>query len=384
MAVLTSLHLGEHGTYMGAGFDYEYTFKDGKHSIKVRVEGVTSDDALVIDVDEKFAQKLIELIDEYSLRKWDGYQKSDNNVLDGSGFGFYATFDDGTRISASGYECYPRGYAEAAGALGGLFLPLYEAIRPNKRKVMTKYFEEVILKDNARLEKKMEVSYPYISKGGNMFSLGKCECTGGAAMYPVYSDENEPPYMLVVYLKDTDDKWVLSCEVYHICDDGKVELWGDAEIDPCFFSSDKIYGHIFTRQHGGLLMLGVFTQRGYSASGRDSKFFIDLYDIDDHLKPLANEMVEGPTRDKAWWTPDKIANFTEVAEKYGFVQSMQHWEEMPNDPVFAGGMKDSANHRFDFSVTNNHNGDFYNTLLGTPEGECVGDYRVKGNLYTHQ
>ena len=52
--------------------------------------------------------------------------------------------------------------------------------------------------------------------------------------------------------------------------------------------------------------------------------------------------------------------------------------------MFAGGMKDCANHRFDFSVTNNHNGDFYNTLIGTPEGECVGDYRVKGNLYTHQ
>lgn len=381
MAVLTSLHLGENGTYMGAGFDYEYSFKDGRHSITVRVDGVIEEDALTIDVDEAFAQKLMSVIDEYSLRKWDGYSKSDKNVLDGSGFGFSAQFDDGTRVYASGYECYPKGYADAKGAFDGLFLPLYEAIRPNKKKVMTKYFEEVILKDNDRLEKQ-EISYPYLSSGGNMFKLGKCECRGGAAMYPVYTNENEPPYMLVLYLKDIEDKWVLSCEMYHISDSGEVTLWGEAEIDPCFFSSDKIYGHVFTRLYGDQLQLGVFTQRGYTASGRDSKFYIDLYDINDHLNPLANEMVEGPPYDKAWWTKDKIANFIEVAEKYGFRESMAYWEKMPNDPVFAGGMRDSANRRFSFSVTNNHNRDFYNTLLATAEGQPVGEYRVKGNLYT--
>ena len=383
MAALTGLHLGENGTYMGAGFDYDYEFADGRHSITVRLDGVLEEDALTIQVDEGFAENLQAIIDEYSLRKWDGFSKSDSNVLDGSSFGFSARFDDGTRISASGYERYPKGYADVREALGGLFVPLYEAIRPNKRKVMTQYFEQVILKDNARLEKQ-EVGYPYISKGGNMFTLGKCKCSGGAAMYPVYSHENEPPYMLVVYLRDTDDKWILSCEVYHISDSGEVTLWGEAEIDPCFFSSDKIYGHIFTRLYGDQLQLGVFTQRGYTASGRYSKYFIDLYDISEHLKPLANEMVEGPPYDKQWWTKDKIANFIEVAEKYGFRESMAYWEEMPNDPVFAGGMKDCANRRFSFSVTNNHNRDFYNTLIGTPEGECVGDYRVKGNLYTHQ
>lgn len=380
MAALTSLHLGEHGTYMGAGFDYDYRFADGKHSITVRLDGVVEEDALTIDVDEEFAQKLMAVIDEYNLRKWDGYSKSDKNVLDGSGFGFSARFDDGASIYASGYECYPKGYAEVSGALGGLFVPLYEAIRPNKKKVMTKYFEEVILKDNGRLEKQ-EISYPYISKGGNIFTLGKCECAGGAAWFPVYTHENEPPYMLVLYLKDVEDKWVLSCEMYHVSDSGEVTLWGGAEIDPCFFSSDKIYGHIFTHWNGEQLQLGAFTQRGYSASGKDSKFYIDLYDINDHLTPLANEMVEGPTRNKEWWTRDKIANFIEVAEKYGFRESMAHWEKMPNDPVFAAGLKDNTNHRFSFSVSNNHNRDFYNTLIATPEGQPVGEYRVTGKLY---
>lgn len=381
MAKLTQLHLGENGTYMGAGFDYDYKFADGKHSVTVRLDGVLEEDALTLGVDETFAQQLLSVVDEYDLKKWDGFSKSDKNVLDGSGFGFSAEFDDGKKIFASGYMKYPKNYAEVRGALDELFIPPYEQVRPNKKKVMTKYFEEVILKDNVRLEKQ-EISFRYISKGGNMFTLGKCECTGGAAMYPVYTNENEPPYMLVVYLKDIEDKWVLSCEVYHISDKGDVTLWGEAEIDPCFFSSDKIYGHIFTHWHSEQLQLGVFTQRGYSASGKNSKFYIDLYDINDHLKPLANEMVEGPPYNKEWWTKDKIANFIEVAEKFGFAQSMQHWEQMPNDPVFASGLKDNTHHRFSFSVTNNHDSKFYNALINTPEGQPVGEYCVKGKLYT--
>lgn len=382
MPQLTYLHLGEHGTYMGAGFDYEYEFKDSKHTLSIRVDGVAEDDALKLETNEEFVQKLESVIGEYSLKKWDGYSKSDDNVLDGNGFGFSARFDDDTSIYASGYMMYPKNYAQVRGALGGLFLPLYEQVRPDKKKVMTNYFEQVILKDNTRLEKQ-EVSYPYIAKGGNMFSLGRCECTGGAAWCPVYTHENDPPYMLVTYLKEREQQWVLSCEMYRVSDSGEVTPWGEAEIDPSFFSSDKIYGHIFTHWHGEQLQLGVFTQRGYSASGKDSKYFIDLYDINDHLKPLANEMVEGPAYNKEWWTKDKIANFIEVAQKYGFTQSMQHWEEMPNDPVFASGLQDNTNHRFDFLLTNNHDSKFYNTLINTPEGQPVGEYRVKGKLHIH-
>lgn len=380
MAALTHLHLDEHGTYMNSGFDYVYSCDGGKASITVRIDGVSEEDALTLAVDDDFSRRIEAIIEQYKLLKWDGFHKSDKDVLDGSGFGFSAKFEDGIHISAGGYERYPKNYADAKGALDELFLTKYEQVRPNRKKVMTAYFEQVILKDNTRLEKQ-EISYPYISKGGNMFSLGKCECKGGAAWFPVYTHENEPPYMLVIYLKDTDDKWVLSCEMYHISEKGEVTLWGEAEIDPCFFSSDKIYGHIFTHWNGEQLQLGAFTQRGYTAAGKDSKFYIDLYDINDHLKPLANEMVEGPTRNKEWWTKDKIANFIEVAEKFGFRQSMQHWEQMPNDPVFASGLKDNTNHRFSFSVTNNHNRDFYNTLINTPEGQPVAEYRVTGKLY---
>ena len=142
-----------------------------------------------------------------------------------------------------------------------------------------------------------------------------------------------------------------------------------------------LLGNVFTHLYKDQLQLGCFTQKGFSASGRDTIYYIDLYDNGNKLEPLANEKVEGPSMNKEWWTPDKVANFTEVAEKFGFLQSRQHWEKVPNDPVFASGMNDSCNHRFDFLLTNNHGKGFYNALLATQKGDAVEGFRVHGKLY---
>ncbi|MBR4555065.1 MAG: hypothetical protein IKO27_05670 [Ruminococcus sp.] len=384
MPRITSFHFGTSGTYMGSGFDYDYDCDtaDGRGVISIRIEGVREEDALKLDADEGFAEELERIIAEYGLRKWDGFSKSDQNVLDGSSFGFSVRYDDKSSISAHGYMRYPKNYAEVNSAFDGLFLPLYEAVRPDKRKVMARYFDEVILKDRPAMERQ-EVRYPYISDGGNMYCLGVCECTGGAAMYTVYDCDDEPSYMLVVALDRKDNRWELSCEMYRITGKGEVLPWGSTLIDGSFFSSERLYGHIFTREYNGQLQLGCFIQKGFSASGRDTKYYIDLYDIGEKLKPLASEKIEGPANNKEWWTPDKLARFNETADKYGFVQSKQHWTEMPNDPVFAGGMRDNANKRFNFLLTNNHDSRFYNTLLETPKGERVGEYLVKGTLYVH-
>lgn len=380
MPAIKRFWFGNHGSYMGSGFDYRYELKDGKGNISIRIEGVRDEDALLLTDDGSAAERLAAIIEELKLRKWDGFNGCDSDVLDGDSFSLSVCFDDGKSISAHGYMKYPKGYAEASGRFDELFIPLYEAVRPNRRKVMNKYFEEVILGDMPRLEKQ-EVSYPYLSDGGNMYRLGKCRCSGGAAMYTVYDLDDEPGYMLVVTLKDRGDRWELACEMYRITEKGEVLPWGSAVIDDHFFSSERLYGHIFTRRYKDTLMLGCFTQKSFSASGRDSLFYIDLYDIDNKLEPLANEKVTGPRNKKEWWTPDKLANFIEVADRFGFTQSKAHWDKVPDDPVFAGGMNDNANRRFNFLLTNNHDGKFYNTLLETPKGEPVAEYRVKGTLY---
>ncbi len=379
MPKIKSFHLGENGTYMGSGFDYEYSSEEGRDGISIRIDGVQDEDALKLDADEAFVSSLEHIIEDHRIRKWDGFHGSDKNVLDGSSFTLSIRYDDGSSISAGGYMKYPKGYREALSAFDELFIPLYEAVRPDRRKVMTRYFEEVILQKHSRLERQ-EVCYPYVSDGGNMYLLGVCECSGGASMCPVYYD-NEPEYMLVITLEKDGNSWELGCETYKITEKGEVIPWGSAIIDNSFFSSERLYGHIFTRRYKDQLQLGCFTQKGFSASGRDTLYYIDLYDIVNQLSPLANEKVQGPPNDREWWTPDKIADFIEVADKFGFSESKRYWEKTPCDPVFAGGMKDSANHCFDFILTNNHDSKFYNTLINTPKGERVGEYRVKGNLY---
>ena len=130
---------------------------------------------------------------------------------------------------------------------------------------MNKYFEEVILRDRPRLERQ-EVSCPYVSDGGNMYKLGVCQCTGGAAMYPVYDRAGEPSWLLSVTLDQNGDCWELGCEVFSITEKGEVIPLGSALLDGDFFSSERLYGHIFTRWYEDRLLLGCFTQKGYSAS----------------------------------------------------------------------------------------------------------------------
>ena len=151
-------------------------------------------------------------------------------------------------------------------------------------------------------------------------------------------------------------------------------------IDTNFFNSERLFGHIFTRSYSGGLMLGCFLQKGFSANGRDTIFSIDLYDIVNKLEPLAHEKIEGPTRNREWWTPDKLAGFVEVADKFGFAQSKEYWLSKPYDPVFASGSSDGANHLCDFLITNNYDSKFLDTLLETPEGERIGDYHMEGTL----
>lgn len=372
--------MSETGSYSDSGFDYRYSFQDGKRSITVRIDGVKEADALTLEVDEEFEAALEAVLEKFSVRKWDGFSKSNKNVLDGTSFRFSVRFDDKHRIFAHGYMRFPSDYNEVKAEMEELFLTKYEEIRPDRKKVMDKYFKEVILKDCIVLEKQ-EAIYRYISAGGNRFRRGRCDCTGGAVMYPVYSVFGEPEYMLVIYLTEYMDKWLLSCEIYKIDEKGKVEPWGKAEVDSDFFCSDRLYGHVFTRQHNGELQLGVFTQKGYSASDKDTEYSIDLYDIDNKLKPLANKKIEGPRDDKQWWTRDKIADFIEIADTFGFWESKQHWEQMPSDPVFASGIKDQSNHRLDYIATNNLDGSFCKTLTVTPEGQPVGDYHVSVKLY---
>lgn len=74
-----------------------------------------------LPADDEFLQKLSELNADYDLRKWDGFNKSNSHVSDGTGFDLEVRFDDGTGISASGSNSFPEGYGDASRAIDDLF-----------------------------------------------------------------------------------------------------------------------------------------------------------------------------------------------------------------------------------------------------------------------
>jgi len=65
---------------------------------------------------EELYKRVLELANTYKIKNWDGFSESDNEVLDGSSFNFYATLD-GENIYAHGSNAFPEGFNEFRDAL---------------------------------------------------------------------------------------------------------------------------------------------------------------------------------------------------------------------------------------------------------------------------
>ena len=61
-------------------------------------------------IDTDFADSLMQIFDEYDLSQWDGFDKSNQYVLDGEGFWLEIRLTDGTTVSARGENAFPRNY----------------------------------------------------------------------------------------------------------------------------------------------------------------------------------------------------------------------------------------------------------------------------------
>ncbi len=64
-------------------------------------------------IDEEVVDALMQVIDEYDVASWDGFNKSVDHVLDGEGFWLEVTLMDGTSILARGDNAFPDNYFPA-------------------------------------------------------------------------------------------------------------------------------------------------------------------------------------------------------------------------------------------------------------------------------
>ncbi len=91
---------------------YSITKTDDGYEAYVKQMDVPDDESPRFPVDQETVDILVELLNKHKVSGWDGFNKSDKNVLDGNGFelNIHMTEDD-DGISAHGYMKYPDGYS---------------------------------------------------------------------------------------------------------------------------------------------------------------------------------------------------------------------------------------------------------------------------------
>lgn len=92
--------------------------------------------------DNTFFGKLEEIYKTNRLERWNGFNKYNRHILDGSGFSLEIVFSDGKRMSAHGSNSFPAGYRDFRDSLDALFKPEIEKLHEReKQKIIDRGIE---------------------------------------------------------------------------------------------------------------------------------------------------------------------------------------------------------------------------------------------------
>lgn len=103
-----------------SGVRYELNCK-GDCTLLYKAHGVPFDNPIEYKVDKSTVLELEKLLNKYEVFKWNGFNKTDNNVLDGDSFSFSVVMGNDDIISASGYMKWPIHYWEVKKGLDTIF-----------------------------------------------------------------------------------------------------------------------------------------------------------------------------------------------------------------------------------------------------------------------
>ncbi len=128
---IKSFYLGYGGglSLRDSDVDYELNFEDNKYIAKVKPSGVADENKLVVEVSKDVVEKLSEILKKYKVNKWDGFNKSQQNVMDGSSFSLSIDLASDEEIYATGYMVWPKNYREVRNELDSLFMNIYNKER---------------------------------------------------------------------------------------------------------------------------------------------------------------------------------------------------------------------------------------------------------------
>lgn len=69
------------------------------------------------EIDKSNLKRLAKIINANNINKWNGFNESNDDILDGNHFYLKVEYDDGKTIEASGYMKYPKNYDKGDKAL---------------------------------------------------------------------------------------------------------------------------------------------------------------------------------------------------------------------------------------------------------------------------
>ena len=123
---LSSFHYS-YGSFFDGEWEYKVYERGGNAYILAKgMNGVDLNAASRVEA--SVLDDITGILKEYKMFKWDGFNKSDYDVMDGYGFGLSAVYGE-QELIASGYMKYPRGYWEAHEALAGYLGRLAEGLK---------------------------------------------------------------------------------------------------------------------------------------------------------------------------------------------------------------------------------------------------------------
>ena len=113
------------GNMANAYVSYNIELKDKKYLVSIKPTRITEEETLKIEISPKEINKIEKILEENEVGKWNGFQKSDKNVLDGNSFSLSIRFTNNDSITASGYMKYPTNYKKVKDKLDKIFMDIY-------------------------------------------------------------------------------------------------------------------------------------------------------------------------------------------------------------------------------------------------------------------
>lgn len=100
---------------------YSYTAEKTAQGTHIYLELNCGQHVVDVTVEEDVLGELGQIAAIYRLDLWDGFDKNNKDVMDGSTFSLYMTTADGQSISAHGSNAFPNGYGAAKAEIDALF-----------------------------------------------------------------------------------------------------------------------------------------------------------------------------------------------------------------------------------------------------------------------